>query len=106
MTEAEVLEGPTPEIRQPVDIEQPDGPEVEEPADAPEAVTVEEIEESRSVLNEVLRLDQEAEQAQAEGDFQRYLDLKRQQSELLQDLQEQLDEAGGPDSGTGEPASP
>ncbi len=98
MEEAEVLEGPTPEVERPVEPEPVDEP-AEEPTEEPvaaadEAVSMETIEESRSVLNEVLRLDQEAAQAQAEGDFQTYLDLKQQQSELLQQLEERLEAAG------------
>jgi uncharacterized protein len=95
--EAEVLEGPTPDVERPVEsepVEEPAEEPTEEPVVAPdEAVSMETIEESRSVLNEVLRLDQEAAQAQAEGDFQTYLDLKQQQSEMLQQLEEQLEAA-------------
>ncbi len=85
---------------QPVTVEAPEAPE------AGAGISMETIEQFRSVLEEVLRLDREATEAQAQGDFQTFLDKKEQQSELLQDLQQQIEQAGGADSAASDTTAP
>jgi uncharacterized membrane protein (UPF0182 family) len=97
---AEVLEAPTPGVGV------VDEPAVEAPAEPREVVSAETLEASRSVLERVLDLDRRAAEAQAQGDFQTYLNLKQQQSGLLQELQQQLDQAGGAASDAGEDLAP
>jgi hypothetical protein len=44
----------------------------------------------RGLLNQILQLDREAEQARAQGDIGTYAQKQQQQSELLRQLESQL----------------
>ncbi len=60
----------------------------------------------RQVIERILQVDAEAESARAAGDVGTYFDKNQEQTKLLQQLQQQMDAAGGADSGTGEDVTP
>lgn len=76
------------------EIEAPEGtvkPPAGTAAPAPEAKgAAEVIEGVRGLLNQILQLDREAEQARAQGDIGTYAQKQQQQSELLRQLESQL----------------
>ncbi|MGD9494728.1 MAG: UPF0182 family protein [Armatimonadota bacterium] len=70
-------------------------------------VAPEVVEELRSLIDRVLRLDREAEQARTQGDFQTYLEKQQEQSEVLREIGRQFGaEAGGAGVEAGASAAP
>ncbi len=73
----------------------PEEPEVEEPieeVEPPPAPDV--IEPMRDTLDRILELNRQAEAARAAGDIATYIELTQQQSELLEELEMDVDETG------------
>ena len=60
----------------------------------------------RQNIERILQLDAEAEAARSSGDITTYFERNQEQTRLLQQLQQQMDEAGGAESAPTETPAP